>query len=56
MVILLQQGLLTYNQSLEVNDVEESVASATVLSVSVKWMKSRNKCDTTEKCFHAHQQ
>ena len=34
---------------------ERSVASVIVPSVSVKWMKNRNKCDTTEKCVPAHQ-
>ena len=30
------------------------VVSVTVPSVSVKWMKNQNKCDTTELCFSAH--
>ena len=51
-VLPLLQGIQAINhESGSTGDVEGSVVSATVPSVSVKWMKSRNRCDTTETSF-----
>ena len=36
-------------------DAERSVESVIVPSISAKWMKNRNKCDTTEIFCSAHQ-
>ena len=37
-------------------DVDGSVVSVTVPSVSVTWIKNGSGCDTTERCFSAHQE